>query len=53
MEQFFLTDYTSFREMIGLDKILTTSGSLFGINNSSYALWAGNAVSVSGRLTFC
>lgn len=43
----------SFRDMIGLDKILTTSGSLFGINNSTYALWKGNAVSVSGRMTFC
>jgi len=42
----------SFRDMIGLDKILTTDGSLFGINNSTYALWKGNRVSVSGRLTF-
>lgn len=43
---------TTFRDMIGLDKILTTDGSLFGINNSTYNLWAGNRVSVSGRLTF-
>lgn len=42
----------TFRDMIGLDKILTTAGSLFGINNSTYALWKGNAVSVTGRLTF-
>ena len=42
----------TFRDMMGLDTILTTSGSLFGINNTNYALWKGNAVSVSGRLTF-
>lgn len=42
----------TFRDMLGLDSILTTSGSLFGINNSTYSLWSGNAVSVSGRLTF-
>jgi len=46
-----LSDGT-FRDMLGLDSILTTSGSLFGINNSTYSLWKGNAVSVSGRLTF-
>jgi len=38
--------------MKGLDSILTTSASLFGIVNTTYALWKGNAVSVSGRLTF-
>lgn len=27
-------------EMIGIDKILTTSGSIFNIDNSVYALWA-------------
>lgn len=42
----------TFRDMMGLDTILTTSGSLFGINNTNYALWKGNAVPVSGRLTF-
>ena len=47
-----ISDATSFRDMIGLDSILTTSGSLFGINNSTYAMWAGNTKSVSGRLTF-
>ena len=29
-------------EMIGLDSALTTSGSVHGINNSTYSLWAGN-----------
>lgn len=42
----------TFRDMLGLDTILTTSGSLFGINNTNYALWKGNAVSISGRITF-
>ena len=39
------------REMIGLDKMITTSGALFGITNTTYALWAGNSVTVSGQLT--
>lgn len=39
------------REMIGLDKIITTSGSLFNINNSTYGLWKGNESTVSGQLT--
>jgi len=47
-----MSDSTSFRSMIGLDSIMTTSGSLFGINNSTYAMWAGNTKSVTGRLTF-
>lgn len=29
-------------EAQGLESILTTSGSLFGINNSTYGLWAGS-----------
>lgn len=40
------------REMIGIDSVLTTSGSLFGIDNTAYSMWKGNTVSVSGRLTF-
>ncbi len=39
------------REMIGLDKMITTSGSIFNINNTTYNLWAGNSVTVSGQLT--
>lgn len=39
------------REMIGLDKIITTSGALFNINNSTYGLWKGNEATVSGSLT--
>lgn len=41
----------AFRDMIGLDKVITTSGSLFNINNSSYGLWKGNESTVSGQLT--
>ncbi len=34
-------------EFAGIHKILTTSGSLFGIDNSVYSLWKGNSVSAS------
>jgi len=40
-------------EFIGIHKILTTSGTLFGINNSTYNLFKGNEYSASsGALTF-
>lgn len=39
------------REMIGLEKMISTSGTIFGIDNSTYALWAGNSVTESGQLT--
>lgn len=42
---------TTFREMIGLENLITKSGSLFNINNSTYNLWAGNSATVSGQLT--
>lgn len=29
------------KEMVGLNKIMSTSGSIFGINNSQYSLWKG------------
>lgn len=32
-------------EFAGIHKILTTSGSLFGIDNSVYSLWSGNSYS--------
>lgn len=38
-------------EAIGIDSIITTSGSLFGIDNSAYSLWAGNSYAVGGALT--
>jgi hypothetical protein len=39
------------REMIGLEKMITTSGTIFGINNTTYSLWSGNSVTVTGQLT--
>lgn len=41
----------AYAEMAGLKKIITNSGSLFGINASDYDLWKGNSVTVSGQLT--
>lgn len=40
-------------EMNGLDKIITNTGSLYNINATDYALWAGNSYSAaSGALSF-
>jgi hypothetical protein len=40
-------------EMLGIQKIMTQSGSLFGINHSTYALWKANEYSAgSAQLTF-
>lgn len=39
-------------EMSGLNKILTNTGSLFGISAATYSLWGANAVTASGALTF-
>lgn len=41
----------AYAEMAGLKKILTNTGSLFGIDASTYDLWRGNSVTVSGQLT--
>jgi hypothetical protein len=41
----------TFREMVGLNNIITTSGTLFGIVNTTYNLWAGNTATVTGQLT--
>ncbi len=41
----------SYAEMAGLKKIITNTGSLFGIDASVYDLWKGNSVTVSGQLT--
>lgn len=35
------------KEMIGAHKILSTSGTLFGINNSTYGLFKGNVTTLS------
>jgi hypothetical protein len=41
----------AYAEMAGLKKIMTNTGSLFGIDASVYDLWKGNAVAVTGQLT--
>jgi hypothetical protein len=38
-------------EALGINQILTTSGSVFGISNTSYSQWAGNSSAVGGALT--
>ena len=40
-----------FAEMAGLKKIITNTGSLFGIDAATYDLWKGNSVTTSGQLT--
>lgn len=41
----------AFAEMAGLKKIITNTGSLFGIDASVYDLWKGNSVTTTGQLT--
>ena len=41
----------AYAEMAGLKKIITNTGSLFGIDASEYNLWKGNSVTTSGQLT--
>lgn len=38
-------------QMAGLIKILTNTGSLFGIDASTYALWKSNTYNASGQMT--
>ncbi|HYC48037.1 MAG TPA: hypothetical protein VED01_21400 [Burkholderiales bacterium] len=38
--------------MMGLDAICQTSGNVFGISNTDYALWKPQAVDVGGQLSF-
>lgn len=42
---------TGFNECIGIYRILTYSGTIFNISNSSYSLWAANSYAVSGNLS--
>ena len=39
----------SANDYIGINKILTTSGTLFGVDNSLYSLWQGNNIPVSNQ----
>ena len=41
----------TYAEMAGLEKIITNTGSLFGISAATYNLWKGNSVTTSGQLT--
>lgn len=38
--------------MAGIDKIITNTGTLFGISAATYNLWKGNSYAVGGNLTF-
>lgn len=40
------------KEALGLDKIITTSGTLFGIDNTTHDLFKGQQYAVGGALTF-
>lgn len=40
------------KNMLGFDGMINTSGSLWGINNSTYNLWAASSYAVGGMLTF-
>ncbi len=41
----------AYAEMAGLKKILTNTGSLFGIDAGVYDLWRGNTAAITGQLT--
>lgn len=41
----------AYAEMAGLQKIITNSGSLFGIDAGTYDLWKGNSYPTTGQLT--
>jgi len=52
---FFGSAQTAFygNEMVGLDKIVTATSTIFNINPATYALWKGNSYSAgSAKLTF-
>lgn len=42
----------AYAEMSGLKKIITNTGTLFGISASDYDLWKGNSITTTGQLTF-
>ncbi len=41
----------AYAEMAGFKKIISNTGSLFGISAADYDLWRGNVVTVTGQLT--
>jgi hypothetical protein len=40
------------KEMLGIDAMIATSGTVWGISNSTYNLWKASSYSVGGQLTF-
>lgn len=44
------TTTTTFQEALGIDQILTRSGTVHNISNTSYDLWAGNSYATGGAL---
>lgn len=42
---------SAYKECAGIDQIMTTSGSIFNIDNSSYELWASNSRAISGPVS--
>jgi len=42
---------TKGKDFLGIDKIITTSGTLFDINNTTYTLFKGNEYTASGTLS--
>jgi hypothetical protein len=42
---------TKGKDFLGIDKIITTSGTLFGILNTTYSLFKGNEYTASGALS--
>lgn len=48
----FYTSADGHQTMAGFDKIVTNTGSLFGISAATYPVWKGNTSAVGGALTF-
>jgi hypothetical protein len=42
---------TKAKDFLGIDQIITTSGTLFGISNTTYSLFKGNEYTASGALS--
>jgi hypothetical protein len=42
---------STYKDFVGIDKIITTSGTLFGIDNTVYSLFKGNEYTASGALS--
>ena len=39
------------KEMVGIDKVATTAGTLYGVDNTNYAVWQGNSSAVGGAIS--